>query len=379
MHRREWLRLAAVVPLATEASGRVNQNTSADGDLIVRQYEPRNQEPSLSALDHAITPTESFFVRSHFPMPKLDATNYRLKVEGRVEETLEFSIEEIKAMPSRTITALIECAGNGRVFLTPRPDGLLWGGAAVGVAEWTGVALSELLKRARVAKAGLEVVLEGADEGATTAEPRTPGTIRFARSVPLAKAHEDVLLAYAMNGEALSPEHGWPLRAVVPGWYGMASVKWLTRAIVVDRPFGGFYQTLDYSYFERFEGQPTLISITEIQVKAQIIRPSRGEYVPKGSEYIVSGVAWSGGAEIERVEVSTDGGSSWSNAELVGKSSPLTWRPWRFTWAVKESTGPRSLMARATDSRGRTQPLKRDPDRRTYMINHVVPVEVLVR
>jgi DMSO/TMAO reductase YedYZ molybdopterin-dependent catalytic subunit len=275
--------------------------------------------------------------------------------------------------------ATLECAGNGRIFLVPKAKGLLWEWGAVGNAEWTGVPLTAVLDRVGVKISVVEVVLEGHDRGEIPEEPKTPGAIPFARSLPLEKARRDVLLAYQMNGRDLAPSHGFPLRAIVPGWYGMASVKWLKRILLVERPFAGYFQTLDYSYFERRQGIPSLVPLTENQVKAQIARPARHEVVPKGRDYRVHGAAWAGESTIAKVELSTDGGKTWAEATLAGEPIPHAWRLWEWTWRTPNAAGPGSMIARATDARGRVQPMTRDDDRRTVMINHLVPVEFEIR
>ena len=296
-----------------------------------------------------------------------------MEVAGAVERPFRIGLDDLKKMPSRTITAMLECSGNGRVHLVPKAKGLLWDLGAVGNAEWTGVPLAAVLERAGLKEGAVEVVLEGADKGRVE---ESPGEIPFARSVPLEKARRDVLLAYKMNGEDLPPEHGSPLRAIVPGWYGMASIKWLSRILVVDRPFAGFFQTFDYSYFERRDGLPSLVSTGENQVKSQVARPARQEAIPRDTDYRVHGAAWAGESEVSKVEVSTDGGETWAVARLVGEPIPHAWRLWEWTWRTPKQAGPRIVMARATDRRGRVQPMKRDPDRRNGMISHVLPVEV---
>jgi DMSO/TMAO reductase YedYZ molybdopterin-dependent catalytic subunit len=201
------------------------------------------------------------------------------------------------------------------------------------------------------------------------------------------KARGDVLLAYKMNGADLPPEHGFPLRAIVPGWYAVASVKWLQRIIVIDRPFTGYYQTIDYAYWhkteyahwQRGEQVAELTPITEMQVKAEIARPVEGETVRANTNVLVSGAAWACDAEITKVEVSADNGATWNDAKLVGDSKSNAWRFWEFNWQTPAAPGKQTLMARATDSLGRTQPAHRDPDRGTYMINHLLPIEVEIR
>jgi DMSO/TMAO reductase YedYZ molybdopterin-dependent catalytic subunit len=386
--RRAFLRGAAALAVSYWAGGGLpgraeqSQGKSAGpaGGLIVRQRQPDNLESPFEVLDAFLVPNERFYVRNHFAAPKIDARAWRLRVEGAVEKPLEIGYDELLKLPSHSQVALLECAGNGRVFLTPKARGVGWGFGAVGTAEWTGVPLAEMLERAGVRSSAVEVVLEGADSGSVEEEPKSPGAIHFARSLPLAKARKpEVLLAYRMNGKELPAAHGYPLRAVVAGWYGMASVKWLTRVVVVDRPFQGYFQTFDYTYFERRDGLPVITPITELEVKASIARPALQEVVPADQPYRVHGAAWSGEADVTQVEVSTDNGRNWSKAQLLDKPAKYAWRFWEYRWQTPSQPGPQVLMARATDSRGRTQPAQRDPDRRNYMISHVLPVEVEVR
>jgi len=250
---------------------------------------------------------------------------------------------------------------------------------AVGTAEWTGVPLSILLNRAVVRSSAREVVLEGADHGMLDDPKSPPGGLRFSRSVSLEKARRDVLLAYRMNGNDLPPEHGFPVRAIVPGWYAVASIKWLQRIIVTDQPFAGYYQTLDYSYWKRRGDVAELSPVTELQIKAEIAKPAQSDKVPANSTVRIRGAAWASGSEIVRVEVSTDGGSTWKEATLLGESKLNAWRFWEFNWKTPTAPGKQILVARATDSLGQTQPAHRDPDRGTYMINHLLPITVEVR
>jgi len=388
LNRRSFLgKTAAAVPLAYLASARclhaqsVGEATAPAGaGLIMRQREPENLEFAFSTLDKFIVPNERFYVRNHFAVPKLDAGSWRLKVEGAVEHPLELSLEDLIKMTARTQIMTFECAGNSRVFLMPKAKGVLWESGAIGNAEWTGVPLAAVLERAGVRTGAVEVVLEGADTGSIDEDPKSPGPIHFARSLSLAKAQkQDVLLAYRMNGLELPRAHGFPLRAVVGGWYGMASVKWLTRVVVTDRPFHGYFQSLDYTIFERRDGMPTLTPITEMQVKAAIARPAFQEVVSAKSTYRVHGAAWTGDSEVVKVEVSTDAGQTWSMARLLDKAVPNAWRLWDYEWHTPERPGRQTLMARATDKHGHTQPLQRDADRRGYLISHVLPVVVEVR
>jgi DMSO/TMAO reductase YedYZ molybdopterin-dependent catalytic subunit len=187
-----------------------------------------------------------------------------------------------------------------------------------------------------------------------------------------------VLLAYQMNGIDLPPEHGFPVRAIVAGWFAVASVKWLQRIIVTDRPFNGYYQTMDYAFWKRAGDAAELTPLQELQVKAEIARPTNGETVAANSSVRIHGAAWTGSGEIVKVEISTDGGGTWCAAEL-GKSTPNAWRLWEYTWRTPAKSGEHTLIARATDSTGQSQPVERDLDRGTYMINHLLPIGVQVK
>ena len=355
-----------------------DDKTDVANALIVREQEPLNLEMPFSALNGFITPNESFYVRCHFPIPEIAAPGWRLTIEGDVDAPFELSYDELLRMEAQTIPATLECAGNNRIFLEPKVKGVQWGLGAVGNASWTGVPLSALLARAKVKSAAIEVILEGADEGEVDKTPRPSGKISFSRSLPLSKARDDLLLAYKMNGEQLTATHGFPLRAIVPGWYAMASVKWLRRVIVTSTPFNGYYQSLDYTFWDRSGPLPTLAPLRELQVKAEIARPENGETVPANSTVRVHGAAWTGDGEITKVEVTPDAGGTWHAATLLESPVKYAWRLWQFDWHTPSESGPQTLMARATDSAGRTQSFERNADRGTYMINHVLPVSVIV-
>lgn len=346
--------------------------------MIVRQAEPLNVEMPFGALDQFVTRTEDFFIRCHFPIPEISRDQWRLRVSGEIAHPLELNWEELRKMPESSITATIECAGNGRVFLSPKVSGAQWERGAVGNAVWTGVLLKHVLERAAMKPSAAEIILTGTDQGEIEEAPRPGGKIHYARSLPLAKACDDVLLARQMNGADLTPAHGFPLRAIVPGWYGMASVKWLSDIVVTDRPFLGYYQSVDYAYWQRTKGEPSLVPITEMQVKAQIARPGPLEMVPRGQSYLVRGAAWSCEAEIVRVEVSTDGGARWKEARLGDHPDRHAWRLWEYAWLTPTNPGKATLMVRAFDAKGRTQPAERDPDRGGYIMNEVLGIDVVV-
>lgn len=341
-------------------------------DRIVRSEQPLNLESPFDQLDGFITPNERFYVRTHFAVPNIDRREWRLSILGEVEKPFDVSFGELSKFETRTFPVTLECAGNNREFLEPKVKGVQWALGAVGTANWTGVPLSSLLERAVVRPSAREIVLEGADGGELEDAKAPRGRMTFARSIPLEKAR-DVLLAYRMNDVDLAPEHGAPLRAIVPGWYAMASIKWLTRIVVIDRPFNGYYQTLDYAFWKNGE----LAALREMQTKAQIARPMNGETVPANSNVRVHGAAWTC-SEIAKVEVSVDGGSTWNEAHLLGESRPNAWRLWEYNWRTP-AAGSATLIARAFDARGETQPNDRELNRGTYMINHLLPINVTIR
>ena len=344
----------------------------------MRSEEPLNLEMPFETLDGFITPTKLFYVRTHFPIPKIDKNKWRLRIEGEVGKSFEINFDELIKLESRKIPATLECAGNNRSFLEPKVKGVQWRLGGVGNAEWTGVPLSILLDRAEVKSTAREIILEGADRGKPEDPKSPPGEMNFARSIPMKKA-SDVLLAYKMNDVDLPAENGFPVRAIVPGWYAVASIKWLKRIIVTDKPFNGYYQTLDYSYWRREGELAELVPLREMQIKAEIARPSEGETVPANSNVRVHGAAWTSNGEITKVEISSDDEATWNEAKLLGESKPDAWRLWEWNWKTPARSGKATLTARATDSNGQTQPTERDPDRGTYMINHLLPITVEVR
>ncbi|MCI0700876.1 MAG: sulfite oxidase [Planctomycetia bacterium] len=373
LSRRELL---CAAPLAAAAVPLFASAVAADS-LIVRMQEPRNLETPLGDLLKG--GTEKFYVRSHFAVPSVDLKTFKLTVEGHVENKLELTLDDLKKMETVTREIVLECAGNGRVFLVPQVKGLQWGHGAVGIAKWTGVRLGAILERAKVKAGAVDVVLLGADKG-TIADPATPGAINFDRGIPLAKAKKDeTLIVWNMNDEALTAAHGAPLRAIVGGWYGMAAVKWLTRIVVLDRPHNSFWQTFDYSIWIRdAAGLPQLAPVTAIQPKALIISLATGDAVDAGKGIIVSGKAWAGENRVAKVEFSPDGGKSWIGAAIRDEKQDFGWRTWSLVW-TPAAKGPAKLLARCIDDKGNTQPDKRDPDRRSYMINHLIPTEVTVK
>jgi DMSO/TMAO reductase YedYZ molybdopterin-dependent catalytic subunit len=252
---------------------------------------PENSETPLHTLSSWVTPNRLFFVRNHFDVPAIDLTAWRLRVEGCVRHPAEWTWEELTALPDRSVFATVECAGNGRSFLKQRMPGVQWGAGAVGHAEWTGVPLRLVLEKAGLQPGAVEVLFEGCDRGS---EADHPEPMHFARSLPLAKAlHPDTLLATRMNGELLEPAHGSPLRLFVPGWYGVASVKWLRRIEVLDRPFQGYYQSVKYTVQRQTAQRVQTEVVGPMAVKAEFIRPQPEAVLGVGTNRLV-GLAWAG-------------------------------------------------------------------------------------
>src|SRR5579863_10124037 len=336
-------------------------------------------ESSLSTLDAEITPTNRFFIRSHFPVPTIDRDAWSLQVDGEVERPLRLRFADLVDMPHHEVVTVMECAGNSRSTVRPRPEGVLWGHGAVSAARWSGVRLREVLEAVGVRPSALEVVFEGADRGT---EPGAPEIISYGMSISLAKAlHPDTLLVDQMNGAPLEPSHGFPVRVIVPGWYGMASVKWLTRISLIDHPYQGYFRTRAYSYIP--EGSPAdapKVPVTSLKVKSLITWPREGQVIAPGPHWI-RGIAWSGDAPILRVDVSTGPisghGEVWRPARLFPAGSRHTWTHWEFPCDLPRA-GFYVIRARATDENGNSQPVQAQWNFRGVGNNsvHEIPIEV---
>ena len=347
---------------------------AVDSGLVVHRAHPLNCETSLPALvGGTVMPNARFYVRNHFQIPQLDADTYRVAVGGLVERPLSLTLRDVLQLPSRSLVVTLECAGNGRALLQPTVSGEQWDLGAVSTAEWTGVPLVEVLDRAGVRSEAREVLFRGADGGALE---HAAGPTRFERSLQLDHARDgDVLLAYAMNGESLPILHGYPLRLIVPSWYAVASVKWLTEIEVLDRPLAAYYQTTKYWYEWQQHGDVVREPVTLQRVRSLITEPTPNQRVACG-ELRVRGVAWSGAAPIARVEV-TVGDGPWHEARLIGERKRHSWQWWELTARIQEA-GEQMLRARATDLAGRTQPERPEWNRLGYGNNaiHAVPVTV---
>ncbi|WP_420125256.1 sulfite oxidase [Longimicrobium sp.] len=332
-----------------------------------------NLESPLRALAEPVTPTDDFYQRTNFLVPEIDAAAWSLSIGGAVRNPFTLDLDELRALPWHTVTMTMECAGNARSFVRPLPPGQPWNLGAVSTGTFTGVRLRDVLQRAGVDAGAVEVMFAGADAGEVSPER----TVRFERSLPLEQAmHPDVLLAWEMNGEPLRPPHGYPLRLVVPGWYGVASVKWLTEIRVIETPLDAHFQTERYVYV----GDPVVADgtpATAMRVRALIVQPEEGERLAAGAATTVRGTAWSGEAPVARVEVSVDGGSTWLDADLGTASSPYAAAPWSIEWTPADA-GTHVLLARATDAAGNVQPMEPVWNELGYGNNAVHRLEVEV-
>jgi DMSO/TMAO reductase YedYZ molybdopterin-dependent catalytic subunit len=365
-----------VTQLSQAASATPRSLDPTDGPLTFEELELafRNRGMPLEALRYDLTPTGLHYLVIHWDIPPLDSSSWRLEIGGRVRKPLELALADLRARPARTIPVTLECAGNGRARLTPRPLSVPWLIEAIGTAEWTGTPLWPVLEEAGIEDDAVEIVFRGADRG-------IQGDVEhdYGRSLTIAEARRpEVLLAYEMNGQPLQPQHGYPLRLIVPGWYGMTSVKWLTSVEAVREPFDGYQQAVAYHYLQRADeaGEP----VSRIRVRALMIPPgiadfySRRRFVEPGIVRL-AGRAWSGHGHIERVEVGVDG--AWSPARLEPGLGEFAWQPWSFDWAA--TVGEHELSCRATDGAGNVQPLDQPWNHQGMGNNLVQIVPVTVR
>jgi DMSO/TMAO reductase YedYZ molybdopterin-dependent catalytic subunit len=338
----------------------------------------RNHGIALEMLRHDVTPAGMHYLLIHFDVPyvsEADAAAWRLEVGGRVEKPLSLSLAEIKAMPAKTLRVTLECAGNGRGRFSPRWPSMPWLLGAVGTAEWTGTPLRGVLERAGLKPDAVDISFHGIDRGFDKGNEH-----EYGRSLkPALALSDDVLLVWAMNGQPLLPQHGFPLRLVVPGWYGMASVKWLNRIEALAAPYQGYQQVGTYHFRTKPGEQGT--PITTMRVKSLMVPPGlpdwySGKRLVQAGPVTIHGRAWSGAATpIARVEVAVNG--IWRDAELDAPAGPYAWRGFRFAWDAQP--GAYDISCRATDAAGNVQPMEAPFDRGGFGNNGVQTIEVFVR
>ncbi|MGC5329529.1 sulfite oxidase [Micromonospora sp. DT62] len=340
------------------------------------QLAARNHGIPLEALRYDVTPAGLHYLLIHYDIPDLDPDAYALTVAGAVDRPLTLDLAALRERPRVTRRVMLECAGNGRALLRPRPVSQPWLVEAVGNAEWTGTPLAPLLREAGIAADAVDVVFTGADHGVERGVEQD-----YQRALPAADAlREEVLLAYEMNGAPLLPQHGAPLRLIVPGWYGMAHVKWLRAIDVRTEAFDGYQNAVAYRL--RRDADDPGVPVTRIEPRALVRPPGFPDFmsrtrVLRPGPCTLDGRAWSGHAPVVSVEVTTDGGASWRPAildEQVG--GEFAWRRWRYEWAAEP--GRHVLGARATDASGRSQPVEQPWNRGGFANNLVQRVEVVV-
>jgi sulfane dehydrogenase subunit SoxC len=347
-------------------------------DQITReelQLAARNHGMPLEAMRYDVTPVGLHYLLTHYDIPVIDGDAWRLQIDGAVERPSLLSLDDLQARETVTRPVTMECAGNGRARLSPRALSQPWLLEAIGTGSWTGTPLWPLLDEAGLSPDVVDVVFTGADRGVEGGTEQ-----HYERSLTPAQARTDgPLLVHGLNGAPLPPQHGFPVRLLVPGWYGMTSVKWLTRITASTEPFAGYQQATAYRYRNDPDdvGEP----VTRMVVRSLMVPPgipdfyTRARYVAPG-EVTLTGRAWSGAGTIARVEVSTDDGASWSDAELDEAVGDHAWQGWRFVWNA--TAGGHVLACRATDNAGETQPDEHRWNLGGYAVNtvHRVPVTV---
>jgi len=333
---------------------------------------PYNAETPLSTLLDDITPSDLVYVRNHFDIPKIDTNDWSLTVDNMGKNPISISYDELRKLPAKTLTVTLECAGNGRKSMRPIPEGTAWDYGAISIVEFTGTSLSNLLNKAGISDDVVEVIFHGADKGEVG-----PNRVEKYSSLPLDVALDpDILLAWEMNGHTLTPNHGFPLRVVVPNWYGMASVKWLKQIELSTKPFNGFFQSEHYVYVDE-DGLEPNAPVRHIRPRALILHPGNEENLDQ-KEIELNGIAWSGHGEIVQVDISTDGGATWSEAKVESTKSKYGIQQWRSKW-IPSKVGKYKLLVRAKDSTGYAQPQSQVWNRLGYGNNgpHTIFVSVI--
>ncbi len=340
--------------------------------LTTQSLKPENQETPIKFLTTNIIPDKYFFLRNHFTYPTILAKNFMLPIYGEVIKPYAFDFDTIIKLNQVTINGLLECAGNHRAKFEPRVYGEQWEEGAISQGEWKGIPLRDLLAITGLKANALEVIFEAYDFGN---REDMDHNVHYTRSLPLEKAlHPDTILAFEYNGKPLSLKHGFPLRLIVPGWYGMASVKWLKKITVINGYYQGPFQMIDYVYYPKGNSHP--YPVTTINVNSLIQKPLDYSILDQGLQQI-EGIAWSGEGSITKVEVSVDG-EKWIIAEISQQfQGSYTWTNWKFQWHAKQK-GEYTIYCRAQDSKGRIQPQKPLWNKKGYGYNAIAKVRVKV-
>lgn len=319
--------------------------------MRVMSEKPLNAETPVAHLQSWITSNEVFFKRNQeqFMSAPVNLDTWRLVIEGQVTEAIKLSFADILSMPKVELANTLECSGNSRSLLTEKASGNPWTIGGVGNALWGGVRLSEVLEKVGISAKAHHVAFEAVDN------PEITGTVKFIRSIPLAKALDSTILAYEMNGEPLPLKHGYPLRALALGWTGANCVKWLGKITLLEQPASGYFMDNVYRIFQKDQEPASGEVVTAMPLKAIITAPENGATLPKGT-IAVRGAAYAGEIDVAKVEVSVDNGRNWHPAKFIGPHERFAWRRWEYSWQAKV-TGKQTILARATDDQGRVQPL----------------------
>jgi sulfite oxidase len=312
---------------------------------------PLNAETPLHRLRSWITSNAVFFDRNQGEIPQepVSTAEWRLLIEGLVKEPFQLTYDQITQMPKAIVSNTLECSGNGRSLLSVKASGNPWTIGGVGNAVWGGAWLRDILVKARPEPEAKHVAFQGMDK------PVGSSGVPFIRSIPLEKAMSSTLLAYEMNGDPLPIKHGYPLRALALGWTGANCAKWLHKIILMDRPYEGFFMDKVYRVFQKDQDPKSGAVVTDIKLKSIITQPLQGQSLAAGPVTIL-GAAYAGEDEIDKVEVSVDDGRTWRPATFLGPRESFAWRQWQFVWEAKDK-GDLKIMARATDAKGRMQPV----------------------
>ncbi|MFJ5760991.1 sulfite oxidase [Neobacillus sp. NPDC093182] len=342
--------------------------------LITRRLKPENQETPIQFIENDFISNNLFYRRNHFTYPKLTFSNYFLSINGLVTTPLLLSMHNILQLPSKTVEVVLECSGNKRSLFEPRVFGEQWGKGAMSQGVWKGVPLRTLLEISGIKEAAKEVVVEGYDFGVRTDLDKV---FSYTRSLPLKNAlHPDTIIAYEYNKQPLSFIHGFPFRLIVPQWYGMASVKWIKQISVIGSHFTGPYQNIDYMYYPNEENDDGAHPVTTINVNSTIQKPLDMARLNTG-KHVIKGIAWTGKGCITKVEISKDNGSTWSEAQVYDSKSSYKWVSWSYEWDSVEK-GIFTILSKATDSTGQTQPIKPYWNRNGYGYNAIDQIKVKV-
>ena len=343
--------------------------------LTTKSLHPENQESPIHFLHEWQTPNQYFYRRNHFPYPLLTQHHFWIHISGLVHQPRFFHYSEILSMPSKSLIVPLECAGNQRAHFSPEVYGEQWEGGAISQGKWTGVSLKDILEKAGLSQNAKEIVFEGADFGQ---KPGIHEKIPFARSLPIEKAlHPDTIIAFQYNDRPLTFKHGYPFRLIVPNWYAMASVKWLSKIKVVDDAFKGPFQTDDYVYYPYKDHNRDKFPVTILNVNSIIQTPIHLSILNTGVHEI-KGIAWGGHGSITELQLSFDKGKTWKYARLESlQNEDYAWSRWSYIWHV-EKKGEYTIYSRAKDSSGATQPLTPLWNRKGYGYNAVSKVTVKV-